>query len=339
MNISIKEPNTKFFVLVVLVALLIGCQTVSYEDSIKTKEQILNETSNLEANIIGKMKWYNVRAVSIAVVSSNQTVYVQAFDAKTDEAFQAASISKVLSSYAALKLVADGRIDMDSPLSTYLNEKYFPEGSEGNSITLRMVLSHTSGLSNDASGQDTKVYHKPGEAFHYSGVGFVYLMKVIETITGLPYDIFMEQSVLLPLGMAHSRFSIPLSNGGKAVSAAYSLVTTPADLALFFEELLDPKMISANLVALMFSDSVKINEHYSWGLGVGLQHGNGDTAIWHWGNNDNYHKSLAVFFLKSKTGVIIMTKGKNGEKIYQDVAHEAIGGSYYGLEKSVLSER
>jgi len=334
-----KEPNTKFHFLGVLAFLLVGCQTVCYQDPIRTEDQILGDVPNLEADIMARMKGFDVKAASIAIVTSHRVEYVHAFGAPTDGTFQAASISKTLSAYAALRLVEQGKLDLDTPLSGYLQEKYFPVGSHGNVITLRMVLNHTSGLSNDATGRDRRLYHKPGEAFHYSGAGFAYLTKVIESITRLPFDVYMEQSVLLPLGMTHSRFSIRLPNGTKAVSAAYSLVTTPADVGLFFLELLDPMMISEALAEQMRSDSVKINRHYSWGLGVGIQHGNDDTAIWNWGNNENYYKSLVVFFLKSGTGVVIMTKGKNGDKIYQDIAHEAIGGSYYGLERSVLSAR
>jgi hypothetical protein len=145
----------------------------------------------------------------------------------------------------------------------------------------------------------------------------------------------MEQSVLVPLGMTHSKFSFPLEGGGNAVSAAYSLVTTPADLALFFEELLETQMIDSSLIEEMLSDSVKINEHYSWGLGVGLQHGGGDTAIWQWGDNADYHKALAIFFPSSKTGILVMARGKNADRVFQDIAHDAIGGSYYGLQYGI----
>lgn len=334
-----KEQNTKFRFLALIAVLLVACQTVTYQDPIRTKEQILGNAANLEADIVGEMKKYDVKAVSIAVVTDNQVEYVHAFGAQTDEPFQAASISKTLSAYAALRLVEQGKLELETPLSGYLQGRYFSDGSDGNAITLRMVLNHTSGLSNDVTGKDRKLYYKMGEAFHYSGAGFAYLTKVIESVTGSPFDEYMEQSLLLPLGMTHSKFSISHSNGTKTVSAAYSLVTTPSDVAQFFIELLNPGMVSGSLVEQMLSDSVKINEHYSWGLGVGIQHGNDDTAIWHWGNNDNYYKSLAVFFLKSGTGVVIMTKGKDGDKIYQDIAHDAIGGSYYGLERSVLSKR
>jgi CubicO group peptidase (beta-lactamase class C family) len=288
---------------------------------------------------MSKMKEYDVKAVSIAVVTNNHLKYARAIGVKTDDPFQAASISKALSAYAALMLVEEGRLQLDTPLSSYLKERYFGDGSDGNAITLRMILSHTSGLSNDATEKDRRLYCKLGEAFHYSGAGFAYLTKVMESITGLPLDEYMERSLLLPLGMTHSKCSILRPNGEKAVSAAYSLVTTPSDLAQLFLELLNPRMVSRNLVEQMLSDSVKINEHYSWGLGVGIQHGNGDTAIWHWGNNENYCRSLAVFFPKSCTGVVIMTEGRDGDKIYKDIAHDAIGGSYYGLERSGLSTR
>jgi CubicO group peptidase (beta-lactamase class C family) len=309
-----------------------GCGAPSYQDPVKSPDQILSNTAELEADIRAKMDQYDLDAVSVADCS---TVYAGAFSVGQDEPFQAASISKVLSAYAALKLVEQGKLALDTPLSSYLDKKYFPDGSEGNNITLRMVLNHTCGLSNDVTGNDREIHYPPGEAFHYSGAGFAYLTAVVEAVTGLPFDTFMEQSVLVPLGMTHSRFSFTLADGSKAVSAAYSLVTTPSDLALFFTELLKPRMISESLIEQMLSDSVTINEHYSWGLGVGLQHGNGDTAIWQWGDNADYHKTLVIFFRNSSTGIIVMARGKNADRAFQDIAHDAIGGSYYGLEESI----
>jgi CubicO group peptidase (beta-lactamase class C family) len=322
-------------IVAVLLLMLVGCQTLGYQDSVKSADQILSNTTKLEADIRGKMVQYDLDAVSLAVVADCNTVYANSFSVEQDEPLQAASISKPVSAYAALKLVEQGKLALDTPLSSYLKERYFPDGSEGNSITLRMVLNHTCGLSNDTSGDDRRIYYPPGEAFHYSGAGFAYLTEVVEAVAGLPFDVFMEQSVLVPLGMTHSKFSIPLTGGGKAVSAAYSLVTTPADLALFFTELLQPRMISEDLIEQMLSDSVKINEHYSWGLGVGLQHGGGDTAIWQWGDNADYHKALAIFFLNSRTGIVVMASGKNGDKVFQDIAHDAIGGAYYGLQRGI----
>jgi hypothetical protein len=86
----------------------------------------------------------------------------------------------------------------------------------------------------------------------------------------------------------------------------------------------------------MLSDAVRIDEHYSWGLGIGIQHSNGGTAVWHWGNNAEVYHSLVLCFLEEGTGVVILTKGKRGKLLYQDLAHYALGGPYFGLGDTVI---
>jgi CubicO group peptidase (beta-lactamase class C family) len=324
----------KYLAVGIMALICLGCHGRIYEDHVKSKDQILSGIGRLEDYVQGKMKEYDVEKVSMAIICDNAVIYAHAFNAQLNEQFQAASISKPVSAYAALRLVEQGKLELDKPLSSYLHERYFPEGSEGNAITLRMVLSHTSGLSNNVSGKDRIVHYKPGEAFHYSGGGFTYLTKVIEEVTGTPFAAYMQQNVLSPLGMSDSSFSIG-AGGYNRISAASGLASTPVDLARFFLEILNPRMIDLDLIRQMLSESVRINSHYSWGLGIGLQRGKGEDAIWHWGNNNDTYESLVVIFVKSNTGIIIMTKGKNGKKIYQDIAHSAIGGSYYGLERNL----
>ena len=249
-----------------------GCQGLLFEGPVKSRGEIESGLPALERSIQAMLKADEVEAVSVAIVTGGRVAWSRAFGAAGDGRVQAASFSKVVSAYAALTLVDQGRLSLDAPLSGYLAVPYFEEGSPGNRITLRMVLNHSSGLSNDALGQDRTVRYEPGEGFHYSGGGFAYLTRVIEAVTGRPFDAFLEQAVLAPLGMAHSRFRIE-EWGDLGVSAAYSLVTTPDDLARFFLELVDPHHLDRNLVGAMLTASMPVNDRYSWGLGVGLQHG------------------------------------------------------------------
>ena len=315
--------------------ILISCYKLSYEDPIKTKEQILQSESSIESYVTKLMKNQNIEKASIAIVCNDEVIYLKAFNATEDEQFQAASISKPVVSYAALQLVELGKLELDKPLSRYLRSKYFEDGSKGNEITLRMILNHTSGMSNNTNGTDRKVYADLGKQFHYSGAGFEYLKIVIEEITNMPFDQYMEKYVLSPLGMDNSKFSIINKTGKKYVFAAGGLVTSPKELSKFFIEIMNPKKISEDMIKLMLSDSIKLNAQNAWGLGIGLQHGNNEDVIWHSGNNGNIWLSLAYFSLKEKTGIIIMTKGKSSYNIFQDIAHYAIGGTYYGLQRNI----
>src|SRR5262249_11831103 len=121
--------------------------------------------------------------------------------------FEAASLTKPVVAYAALKLADSGQLDLDAPLSKYLPEPYIKDDDRLKLITTRRVLSHTTGFPNwRPAGQPLKIHFTPGERFSYSGEGYVYLQKVIEQISGQPLDAFMKKTVLEPLGMTDSSF-------------------------------------------------------------------------------------------------------------------------------------
>jgi CubicO group peptidase (beta-lactamase class C family) len=320
----------------VLAAACLGCGTSypTYEDPVKSQSEILSGIPALEQLVQSKMERFDVEKLSLAVVSGNRLVYTQAFGVTTDELFQAASVSKVVSAYCALSLVEQGRLSLDTPLVSYLAEPWVPDRKRGDAITLAMVLSHTSGLINDATGKDRRVSTPPGKVFHYSGAGFAYLQAVIEQVTGADFETYVEDNVLRPLGMSQSVFHITRADGTTSVGAAYTLVSNPTELALFFTELLDPKHIDPAIVDKMLSPAVTIDEHYRWGLGIGLQTGGSEDAIWQWGDNSP-NRALAIFYRQSKTGVVIMARGEKADLIFGEIAHQAVGGSQYGLDSKV----
>jgi CubicO group peptidase (beta-lactamase class C family) len=321
--------------LVLACALSTSCHGTDYRDPIKAKEAIQANTTQLERYIEDKMHASHVEKVSVAIFSNDQIIYSHGFNAGEDEQFQAASISKPVAAYAALRLVEQGKLELDRPLSEYLEKRYFDNASGGNDITLRMVLNHTSGMSNDVSHDDRKVYRRPGKEFHYSGAAFEYLKTVIENIVAMPFDEFMKKEVFDPLGMKNSHYLKMRINGEPTIFAAGGLSTTPTDLSRFFMELLNPKFISKSLIDEMLSDSVKLNEHNYWGLGIAIQHGNGQNIIWHGGINGDQWRSLAYVSLDDGIGMVILAKGKNGYYINPDIVHEAVGGSSYGLMKNI----
>jgi len=153
-----------------------------------------------------------------------------------DTLFQLASLSKWAAALGLLKLAADGRLDLDAPVSRYLTRWQLPEsefGTEG--VTARRLLSHTSGLTDglgymgfeadaavqtieasltdaaDAmSGADgrTRVGRAPGSGWQYSGGGYALLELLIEEISGEPFGSYMKREVFAPLGMSQATFDL-----------------------------------------------------------------------------------------------------------------------------------
>lgn len=145
--------------------------------------------------------------------------------------YDLASLTKpIVTTSAIMMLVAEGRVDLDAPLSRYL-----PEWASGanagqqadwrKKVTARELLLHTSGLPahrefyKDTKGRDAilKRAHaeplvaEPGTKVEYSDLGFMLLGEIVERLTGETLDEFAHDEIFAPLGMSHSYFNPPRS--------------------------------------------------------------------------------------------------------------------------------
>lgn len=139
--------------------------------------------------------------------------------------YDLASVTKVTATLpAVMLLVEEGRLDLDAPLSRYLDG--WPVEGEKGDLTLRHLLTHTSGLPAGAPfwrGTDTRaeqvralarvpLENRPGRRTTYSDLGPILAGFVVEAVTGEPLDAFVERRVYLPLGLGQTAFR-PLERG------------------------------------------------------------------------------------------------------------------------------
>lgn len=163
------------------------------------------------------MEVTEVPGVAMSVVRGNRVIWQHhtgIADTKTRSPvsaatlWPAASLGKPVFALAVLRLVDDKKIDLDTPLRTYL-PGYTPDEPKANRITARHVLSHSSGLPNwrEDNSELLVPQFEPGTRFLYSGEGFFYLERVVEHVTGVAFQQFMEQTVFAPLDMTSSTYS------------------------------------------------------------------------------------------------------------------------------------
>jgi CubicO group peptidase (beta-lactamase class C family) len=235
----------------------------------RTKFDFVIQT--IESLTLSLMKELKIPGVSVCLIKDRKIAWSNTFGIKDDRIkeqvtketmFEACSMSKPVFAYLVLKLTDEKKLDLDKPLSDYLDEKFIALEDYTTKITARMVLYHTSGLPNWRKGfEETEgplaVYFEPGTKFSYSGEGYYYLQRVIEKITGEPLDVFARKNLLEPLGLTHTSYSWTkeidsnISAGhdttGKFFqktkytqsNAAYSLYTTPQDYAAFMCNILN----------------------------------------------------------------------------------------------------
>jgi CubicO group peptidase (beta-lactamase class C family) len=132
-------------------------------------------------------------------------------------AFPLGSLTKPFTATVAMMLVADGDLELDAPIATYLRELGSATTGTGRA-TLRQLLSHTSGLIANveetaagmarhrwvASCARTAVAHPPNTVFSYSNVGYLLVGHLIEVITGMSWRQAVESILLRPLGISPS---------------------------------------------------------------------------------------------------------------------------------------
>ncbi len=200
----------------------------------------------------------------------------------TDSLFGMASCSKPVTAAAVMTLVEDGEIGLEQPLVGILPEFQGPETEQ---ITIRHLLSHTSGLPARAAGDSlTAGEHSlvfiPGTQMAYSNVGYDLLGILVERVSGLSYDRFTRVRIFEPLGMHNTTFvhvgldreRCVLSRPGTTydwpadweglTSASSTLWSTPYDMGIFLQTFLnlgrynDFQLLTRESVAAMTSCQV-----------------------------------------------------------------------------------
>lgn len=143
-----------------------------------------------------------------------------------DKVFHVASITKQFTAVAMLQLVEAGSVRLDRSINEYLSEKY--RSPHWHSVHCSHLLSHSSGIEDYAVVRDyynvvdgfclgdtvdgmireamaKPLTFEPGSRFEYSNIGFTLLGEILENLTSMAYDAYLETCILQPLGMNSSR--------------------------------------------------------------------------------------------------------------------------------------
>jgi CubicO group peptidase (beta-lactamase class C family) len=182
---------------------------------------------------VGSMADRDRVSISVAVSIGAQTIYSAGFGmrddaqetpADGDTVYHWASSTKIVTATALMQLVDQGLVDLDAPISEYL--EYFPAQF---GITARHLLTHGSGLpeqpnvlryvstvAGDLLDPDpiareyapslTALDFEPGTDVRYSNYGFLLLGEIVHQVSGLPYADYVRQNILAPLGMTRTDF-------------------------------------------------------------------------------------------------------------------------------------
>ncbi|MFM8323848.1 MAG: serine hydrolase domain-containing protein [Pirellulaceae bacterium] len=217
-----------------LATILSGADALSQADAQEaTKQSSENEKISAVDQILQQaVERKEVVGVVGCVVQADGVRYLKAFGKgsiepeeklKTDQIFWIASMSKPVAGVALLQLQDQGKIDLDDQVAKYLPELTDLSTADGKRfpVTLRQLISHTSGMAelppdqtytSKTLAEAVSRYRKlpllfqPGSRWQYSQTSINTAARVVEVVSGLSYDRYLEQSIFVPMGMEDTGF-------------------------------------------------------------------------------------------------------------------------------------
>jgi CubicO group peptidase (beta-lactamase class C family) len=220
----------KFMLGITLLLLFGGCMQRSYDTPGAAEATRVNDY------LQGIVDRHQIPGLTLAATRNDTVVYAGAFGFKNIETkepvkasydFHWASVSKTFVATAIIQLVEKGKIKLDEKLVNYL--PYFKQKDDDYKlITIRQMLNHTSGIGdvedyewdrpqNDDGAPERfvrglandEMLFKPGTDWRYSNTAFEILGVLITTVSGMPFESYVKQNILAPLGMTNSSFIYP----------------------------------------------------------------------------------------------------------------------------------
>ena len=306
---------------------------------------------NVDDYVKAQMERQHIPGISIVVIKDQKVVKLEGYGlanvelnvpARPDTVYKIGSVSKQFIATGIMLLVQDGKISLDDNVGKFL------EGTPDtwNPITIRHLLTHTSGIVREAPGFDPlKIQNDadviktayslprrftPGEKYEYCNVGYFTLAEIISKVSGKPWPDFLNERVFAPLEMNATRTTnmtelVPnRANGyiwrnGKLQNASIyfalrpsgALLSTVLDLARWDAALRTEKLLKQSTLEQMWTP-VKLNngKTHPYGFGWELEPVGGHKQVNHGGSLPGFRSQLARF-VDDKVTVVVLTNGDN----------------------------
>jgi CubicO group peptidase (beta-lactamase class C family) len=300
------------------------------------KEQAEKRLPSVAAAVVrdGEVVWET--AVGLADVDAGR-------EATPDTQYRVGSITKTFTAVCVMQLRDEGRLDLEDTIDRHLGETAYRP-------TVRRLLSHTSGIQREPPGDvwetlqfapaervleilaDAEQVLPPGARFHYSNLAFAVLGVLVERVSGVPYERFLRERILEPLGLERTALApvepaavgylvhpyadsvwdeAPVDTGGWI--PAGQIWGTVHDLCRWAAFLVDPEpSVLKPETAEEMRVLQTIDEHERWtsgyGLGLALRRDGERILAGHGGSMPGFMASLLVS-PKERVGAATLTNG------------------------------
>jgi D-alanyl-D-alanine carboxypeptidase len=301
----------------------------------------------VDAFIKAEMQRQNIPGVSVAIIKDGKPIKIKGYGLANVETntpvtnetvFKIGSISKPIIAMGIMLLVEEGKVSLDDKVGKYLDGT--PETWKD--ITVRHLLSHTSGIIREAPGFDpakiqpdadviktayqSPLVFTPGEKYQYCNVGYFALAEIIRKVSGKPWSEFLSERIFKPLGMNSTRTTtfgeiIPnrangysFSNNKLSNEEVYialrpsgAFLSTISDLvkledALNKKDFLKPETRKMMWTPFKFNDG----KDSQYGLGWVIDEVNGRKRIGHGGTLNGFRSHFSRFVDDGITVIVLV---------------------------------
>lgn len=295
---------------------------------------------------------------TVLIAKDDKVIYRKAFGLanlelnvpmKPDNVLELASITKQFTGVAILMLMEQGKLSLDDPLSKYITD--YPKG---NQVTIHHLLIHTSGVKSYTNipefikmartdmtpmelighFKDLPMDFEPGERYAYNNSAYILLGYIIEKVSGMSYEDFIQKNIFDKLGMNNSYYGSksrmipnrasgyqPDTQGGLRNAdylsmslpyAAGSLMSTVDDMFLWSKAIHHNTLISEKSKQLAFTNYTLNNgKHINYGYGWGINELTGSPTIEHTGGIFGYTTS-GIYIPEKNIYAIALSNIDNG---------------------------
>jgi CubicO group peptidase (beta-lactamase class C family) len=309
----------------------------------------------LDGYVGHQLENYDIPGATVSVVKDGEVLFAKGYGQANVEKkepvvadetlFRIASISKLFTATAVMQLVEEGKLDLDRDVNAYLEDFEVPNTHPGRPVTLRHLLTHTAGFEERFTGSGARNaadvetlgeyvatqmparVRPPGEVTAYSNYGMSLAGYVVQEVSGMPYERYVEENILAPLGMEGTTAAQPPApelrerlaagydvEGGEPVARpleyiddapAGTVTTTATDMARFmiahlqdgrYGRLGGETRILKESTAKEMHERQFANDPRLDGMAYGFyeQTINGERTVQHGGNLRQFHANLVL---------------------------------------------
>jgi putative ATP-binding cassette transporter len=371
-----RRVNGAWFVTAtVLVAVTIFFAVLCWDNWCGEVSASAEETleADIDDFVSEKVESEGIPGVAVVVVQGSQVTYLKGFGTASlktmspvtpQTVFDLASCSKSFTALAVLLLRDEGLVDLDLPVSHYLPGFTTADYQMSQEITVRQLMNHSSGLPGRFaepiafhSGEDAmeklvesmeRVHmdRAPGSSFEYSNLNYSLLGAIIEKVSGVSFEEYLEQRVFTPLGMENTTMvpeeaekldradghqllfghlitrNIPIY---RSIVPAGWVMSTAEDMGRWLivqlsDGVIDnQQVIAAEDIEELHTPGVSYEENGAEvGYGMGWFIGDSDTGIsmlWHGGDTSNFSADM-ILVPESQMGVSVLVNSQNSAAVH-----------------------